>query len=322
MNILVVPTIRENCIKEFLSAWCYGNNWDSVIVVEDNPEKSFKLPEYCIHYSWQEIEDQLGKNSWIISKRDSAIRSFGFYAAYMAGADIIFTLDDDCYPIPPMPHEHTTSVEKFIHSHIEAFTANRKWTELVPKNRSRGIPYRNKGQLEVDLNVGLWEGVPDLDAIQSLSNQRFSLQNAADYRIIPNGQYFPMCGMNMAFKRKMTPLMYFPLMGKDSPYSRFDDIWCGVIMKKVADHLRINVSCGNPRINHRKASDPFVNLVKEAPGVVANETFWEAIDKIDLQAYNPVHCMKQIGLELQKESDTYIQRCGEAIGIWASLFES
>lgn len=318
-NVLVVPTIREDCIKDFLDAWNNDGDWNSVIIVEDNPTRTFNLPDYCIHYSWDEIEHQLGDKSWIISKRDSAIRSFGFYIAYTLGADIIYTLDDDCYPTDEQSLSPSAS---FINGHRDAFNFHNKWTELVPGCRSRGIPYRNKGSLDVALNVGLWTGEPDLDAVQTLSGQKFSFSTRCRFRLIPQGQYFPMCGMNLAFKRKMTPLMYFPLMGKESPYSRFDDIWCGIIMKKVADHLGINVSCGNPTIHHKKASDPFVNLVKEAPGIGANETFWETIDKIELQAYNPIHCMQQIGSELRKESDTYISKCGEAIEIWAGLFES
>lgn len=290
---------------------------ESIIIVEDNPEKSFDIGKEHKHFSWKEIQEELGDDAWIISKRDSAIRSFGFYMAHKMGAEYIFTLDDDCYP------DQNVNISEFVEDHTDALCfSHDRWTELVPGQRSRGIPYRRRGTLKSCLNVGLWSDVPDLDSIQTLSDQTMDInKRCEEHRLIPNGQYFPMCGMNMAFERKVTPLMFFPLMGEGYPYRRFDDIWCGIIMKKVVDHLRWHVSCGNPIVRHSRASDPFVNLVKEAPGIAENEHFWETIDKITLESYNPVSCMKQIGQELQGESDKYTQKCGKAIETWAGLFE-
>ena len=96
MNCLIVPSIRESSIHEFLNKWD-GLDW-TIIVVEDNPEKSFRLLDVEHHYSWAEINHILGDDAWIISRRDSAIRSFGFYIAHQLGAEHIFTLDDDCHP--------------------------------------------------------------------------------------------------------------------------------------------------------------------------------------------------------------------------------
>lgn len=54
MNILVVPTIREYCIQEFLDAWKF-ESFHEIIIVEDNPEKTFKISDHYHHYSWKEI---------------------------------------------------------------------------------------------------------------------------------------------------------------------------------------------------------------------------------------------------------------------------
>ena len=315
MDVLVVPTIRQKSINEFFDLWKCKGSWDEIIIIEDNPKKSFDI-KCGLHYSWKEIAKELGDDKWIISKRDSAIRSFGFLIAYKLGASIIYTLDDDCHPLEA---SHDPSLD-YINKHKKSFI-NKKWTELVPDCRSRGIPYKNLGSLPVYLNVGLWDGIPDLDAIQMLSNATIDFTCRPDYRIIPSGQYFPMCGMNMSFKREVTPMMYFPLMGKESPYGRFDDIWCGVIFKKIVDHLKWNVSCGDPMVLHKKASNPFSNLVKEAPGIARNESFWETIDKITLTSYDPSSCMIEVGEKLQAEPDTYIQQYGKAIKTWIGLFD-
>ncbi len=324
-DVLVVPTIRELSIKQFLNSWHKIENWDSTIVVEDNPQTSFDLIsdtslDVHLHLSWKDIEADLGENNWIISRRDSAIRSYGFLKAYWEGADVIYTLDDDCLPLPE---------ENFKQTHDKNLTELPKWTESVPGFRTRGMPYKNFGKLDsVKLSVGLWRGIPDYDAIHTLSGTDPDLL-LPDTRIMPVGQYFPICGMNMAFKREFTPLAYFPLMGEGQPFGRFDDIWFGIIAKKVCDHLGWLISCGQPYIFHSKASDPFNNLVKEAPGIKMNESFWEIIDGVQLTGPDAPSCLIEIGKAVEEAGRSekywqspYLEKLGRAISIWAGLFQS
>lgn len=308
MKILVVPTIRENCLIPFLESW-KNEVFDEIVVVEDNPTTTFKT-NLKHHYSWESIESELKDKSWIISKRDSAIRCFGFYIAYKLGAKYIFTLDDDCY-----------REENFIEGHLKNLEDFPTWTSTIEGMRLRGIPYFNLGKLKnVVLNVGLWNNVPDLDAAQTLINPISNFKSPDYNRIIPKDQYFPMCGMNLCFKRSITPLMYFPLMGQGYPYSRFDDIWCGIIMKKVCDYLDYKISCGHPFVYHKRASNPITNIVKEAPGIELNEKFWEIINKIKLSGNDVLTCLRQISASLLKESNEYVNKLGKALELWISLF--
>lgn len=309
MKVLVVPTIREASIKQFLEEWKKHESWDSIIVVEDSPTKTFDI-DVDFHYSWKDIDAIFKEDSWIFSRRDSAIRSFGFWKAYLIGADYIFTLDDDCLPIPGV---------NFIDDHIKNLNQTDRWCDSVLGLRTRGKPYFNLGILnDVKFSVGLWENVPDLDAIHMLAGTESV--PLPETRIIPKGQYFPFCGMNFCFKREVAPLTYFPLMGENSPYRRFDDIWFGVICKKICDHLGYHISCGKPYINHSKASNAFDNLIKEAPGVKLNETFWETIDAIKLTATTPKECVSEIGDGLLNDSDEYLKKVGKALKIWSAAF--
>ena len=307
MNILVVPTIRENCIKPFLGLW--QHKFDEVVVIEDNPTKTFAL-DIPHHYSWKEIKDEWGDDSWIISKRDSAIRAWGFWKAYKLNAKIIFTLDDDCLP----------DDDCFVNLHLNNLYQTPKWTNLIPGLRTRGLPYRNFGNLDVVANVGLWTGVPDFDGANQLINPINNFYPPVENRVIPHGEYFPFTGMNFCFKREVAILSYFPLMGDGQPYNRFDDIWFGIIFKKVCDHLNYYITAGRPFVKHEKASDPFVNLIKEAPGIKMNETFWEYIEKINLKSQQPHECMLEICTALYQEKDPYLKKLGQAISIWAQRF--
>lgn len=306
MVILVIPTIREESIKEFLSVW--ESDWDDIVVVEDNPTKTFNI-NIKNHFAWDDIEKDLGDKAWIISRRDSACRCYGYYIAWKLGADYIVTLDDDCWPSP--------GYYNICSAHIKRLQCTPCWTESVIGMRTRGLPYKNLGILkDVVANVGLWRGVPDLDAIQSLHNPITSFEPPKFNRIIGHGQYFPICGMNLCFERRAAVLSYFPLMEE---YKRFDDIWFGVIFKKICDHLHWKISCGEPFVYHSRASDTMTNLVKEAPGIKANESFWEVIDSVTLTGNEPAQCMLEIGQALEKQS-AYLSKLGKAIQTWVSLY--
>ncbi len=307
---LVVPTIREDCINKFLESWDEElSQFERIIIIEDNPKKTFKLKS-VEHYCWEDIDEKLGENSWIISRRDSAIRSFGFMLA--KDSDYVYTLDDDCLRIPD---------ENFIEQHKENLNFTNKWCELIPGMRTRGLPYKRLGILEnVMFSIGLWTKVPDLDAISQLSNPIDNFYPNVLTRVMPEGQYFPLTGMNFCFRKEAAVLSYFPLMGDGYPYRRFDDIWFGIICKKICDHLKFRITCGHPYVCHFKASDPFVNLIKEAPGIQMNETFWMEIDNIKLMGDNPSSCMEEIGNALTLNANPYLSKLGKAIVIWRGYF--
>lgn len=318
MKVLVIPSIRKEQVQQLI--WHENMiDWDSIIVVEDNPKPTMRImyDDRVSHYSWADVDARLGDKSWIISKRDSAIRSFGFLKAHEFGAKYIFTLDDDCIP------EKT-----FIEDHINNLERTPRWTTSA-NGRTRGLPYENLGVLpNVVMSLGLWTGVPDFDAIQTLSNPDTTLELPKQTRIMPHGQFFPFCGMNFCFKRSVTPLCYFPLMGEGVPYNRFDDIWFGIIAKKICDHLNLLITCGKPFIHHQRASDKYKNLEREAAGIRVNEQFWEYIDGISLTSKTPAECMAEVGEHLQitplkvfDERSDYRIKLGRALLLWASLFK-
>ena len=131
------------------------------------------------------------------------------------------------------------------------------------------MPYGNKERiLRESVNVGLWNGVPDVDAPTGLNMERFDTKWTTLEGVVPIGTYIPMCGMNLAFRRWMAPAMYFLLMGhlayeKDFPYDRFGDIWCGILAKKIMDHNRLAMLFGYPIVHHKRASNVWRNLEKE-----------------------------------------------------------
>jgi Reversibly glycosylated polypeptide len=315
VNVLVVPTNRPDSLREFLAAW-EPWPWERILVIVDGPEVTIEVSSPTVElFSWREIEAQLPEPS-IISRGDSGIRAFGFWKAWEMGAEAIFTLDDDCYP----------SHDDLVGDHLRNLHETPAWASTVPGLRVRGLPYRNfGGPLPVDVSVGLWLGHPDLDAVQSLANHAQTAGNLVSEvrsRVMPSEQYFPMSGMNLAVRREAACLMYFPPMGDGSPFGRFDDIWCGLVVQRICRHLRRPIVCGRPMVEHQRASDPFANLIKEAPGIDANERMWERIDAVELQGGTPLGCMRDLGAGLRASAngDRYLERWGRAILAWCELF--
>ncbi|MBI4772093.1 MAG: hypothetical protein HY784_17175 [Chloroflexi bacterium] len=315
---IVVPTIRENSIQDFLAAWQEEFSEAHLIVVEDNPTRSFDLSAYpyISHYSWEDIERDLGEASWIIPRRTDCVRSYGYYKAYQDRPDMMVTLDDDCYPEQGLGRG-------FLARHWERLNVagrTNAWhnSANVP---TRGVPYYNLDrEWPVALNHGMWTQVPDWDAPTQLVRSRaageFSFQNVA----IPAGMYFPMCGMNVAVRPEVIPAFYFLLMGRNYEYDRFGDIWAGILVKRICDHLGYAVQSGDPAVAHQRASNVWANLRKEAAGLEINETFWRAVDQVRLTGTSFGECYKELADRLQLSGE-YWAGLRRAMQTWAELFE-
>lgn len=320
---VVVPTIRN---LSFLSEWGKQFSSSTLIIVEDHEKKEIKPPcsvfKDIFHYAWDDIRSEFGSNEWIFPRRNAGIRSYGFWKAYEKGADVIITLDDDCYP----------AESEFVQKHLSnlAWRAPEFWSPTFPHPSymyTRGFPYSVRNKKRVVISHGLWSNKMDMDAKTQLAIGEVNIPAYPPIRQpVPAGHYFPMSSMNLAFTRDMVPLMYFPLMGtnpdgKPWGYDRYDDIWAGVFAKKIIDHLGLAAVNGSPFVEHRKASDPQVNLRKERKGMKTSETLWQVVDRLQLRANTPVRCYRELALGLQKLNQDYFKDLSNAMLTWMQLFE-
>lgn len=315
-TVVVVPTIRADCIKSFLSAWECEFSRHTVIIVEDNPEKSFEIAApYLEHYSWSEIDHDLGEDSWVIPRRTDCIRSYGYWKAYQKKPEMIVTLDDDCFPVEGQG--------RFLQTHWERLNeqgVTEAWVTTLEKTASRGVPYFTLNRMiTCILNHGLWESAPDFDAPTQLLQSRNPHPVTWVEKTIPVGSYFPMCGMNLAFRPEAVPALYFLLMGAGHQFDRFGDIWAGIILKKIADHLGYCVNSGRPAVKHLRASNVWANLRKESMALEANETFWNFVDRIVLSGTSFQGCYREIADKVELHGEYWLQ-LRKAMRVWADFF--
>jgi hypothetical protein len=106
--------------------------------------------------------------------------------------------------------------------------------------------------------------------------------------------------MNTSFQRKIVPAfyqLYMKVMGID----RFDDIWSGLFIKKIADHLGDNISLGKPVVSHNKRPrSTFADLKAELEGIIINEMLWKVVDSVELNCKDYFECYLELANKIKK----------------------
>lgn len=320
---VVIPTIRD---LDFLKAW--GREFEDCIgiIIEDRREKTVKVPKRAFrqiyHYSWEDIEKELKESSWIIPRKNAGIRNYGFLKAYELGTDTIITLDDDCYPVKN---------QVFLNEHLEnlEMKSPHSWIPTYPHREhvfTRGFPYRVRDSSEVVISHGIWRNILDHDAQTQLKNPNLSIPASFPFvQFIPRGYFYPMCSMNLAFKTKIAPIMYFPPMGSDDQgrawgFDRFDDIWAGIFSKKILDHIGYAVVNGSPFVDHKRASNVYENLKKEKSGIAVNENLFESVSRVNLKSATLRESYVELARKVDFPKTRYFEKLKTAMKIWAGLY--
>lgn len=256
MIACVVPTIRPEQMAEFKGVWKPLFDKHNVKLIEvidgDNPTANGRS-----------VEEVMGEDSDLIYNFNDGVRNLGFayIAKSMPDIEYIVTLDDDTRPLGDTIDNHITALRSKVPT---------TWISTASEFM-RGFPYGKREESEVVLSHGIWLGVADWDAPTQLvkGNQHVNFYQGP----IPKGINYPMCGMNVAFKRKMLPYMYYAPMGHRVGLDRFADIWCGIESKRVIDENNWAVVTGMAGVRHERASNVWKNLQKEAKGLEMNENY-------------------------------------------------
>ncbi|MFA5197691.1 MAG: hypothetical protein WC437_04720 [Patescibacteria group bacterium] len=253
---VVVPTIRPETIPPFLKAWKElfdKHNVEFVLVVDGKDQ-------HIVHN-----QKRVNLKSDLVSKFSAGCKQLGFLyiAERLPEVEYIIVLDDDCFPIGNPIQDHIDQLNRKVPI---------SWLSTA-SDYMRGFPYQARQEAPVMLSHGVWEGNYDWDAPSQLlkSDTRVDFYKG----IIPKGIFFPMCGMNIAFRREALPYIYFAPVGKYKGAERFDDIWAGLEIVKDFAKLNWGIVSGYARVNHSRASNVFTSLEKEAVGIRKNEEYWQ-----------------------------------------------
>jgi len=263
MKIAVcVPTHREELYnKTFIPAWSdLFKKHDVMLLTTFDADKAedIRLNELGT------AKQIMGKNVDLIYPRNAGHKMVAYYYIWKNLPDIeyIINLDDDVTPIGDPIEDHVRALQMRVPI---------SWM-AVADLYTRGVPYGVRQEAEVVLSHGVWDGVPDIDApTQLIIGDKPTINY---YKMaIPKGVFYPMSEMNIAFKRKLIPYMYYAPTC-DGVYGA-DDIWAGIESKKVIDKKGWAVVTGFSRVYHERASNKFDILIKQGKFLKFNETYWK-----------------------------------------------
>lgn len=270
---VVVPTCRPDRLEAFLAAWReqFADWRCEVLVVRDDTDDG-EVWHYSHGGKAGEVVSNhshaLGNQAYLVPRRTPACRGIGFayIAKHMPEATKIITLDDDLEPDGDTIGDHLVALDRRVPVSWMSST-----TEGYPY--MRGFPYAVREEAPVWVSHGVWKNIPDLDAPSQLV-----LGESPEVEFhrgpVPKGVHFPLCGMNLAFRREALPFMYWCPCVQLPGAQRFDDIWMGLHAKRAIDDEGAAIVTGYASCVHTRLSNVFKNLEQEAVGIGINETYW------------------------------------------------
>jgi hypothetical protein len=243
---IVVPWVREEEIAAFLGQWGIGG----------------AVPD------------------WLVLQRDDkregcgATKNKGIARATSLGAETVVVLDGDCYP-----SSEARTLAELAEKHVLALEPQRvEMFQMVTDPPSRGTPYSETTiEFSVAASMGFWTGVGDYCAVRQFALGSGPMTFA---RRSVFGRYFPLCGMNLAFRPKeWLPWCCF------IEVPRFDDIWMGWLWQREAYRRNYCFNLDGPLVHHSRQSNAWKNLRDEALHLEENETLWRRIAVCDSSDY-------------------------------------
>lgn len=244
---IVTPWHNADQLKTFLTAWGIEQDDERVIFQQDTSK------EGC-----------------------ARTKNRGIAAAIESSADAVIILDDDCFP-----HEGMTLAE-FIEAHERALEPQLvEMFDVVTDPPSRGTPYFNRSiKMPVAASMGFWTHIGDYDAPGQLVHGATKAMEF--HRKAIHGRYFPLCGMNLAFRVDEWPWCQFI----DVP--RFDDIWQGFLWQKKSFSDGKCFNLAGPLVKHSRQSNVWQNLRDESLNLERNEKIWQEIHSLPLEDYDQI----------------------------------
>jgi hypothetical protein len=318
-----------------------------IIVCDDSNGKLSPAPRKNVRFfDYPAQEAVMGKNWSAIPHKSAASRNFGHYLAWKEGYDVIVALDYDCRTRTGWLGQHLEALGR-----VDGAPATRPltpggWVNSVeqPGFYARGYPYefRNPAASAVEevvasgvvkLNMGVWDNILDLNGIDKIQKEPpYDPGLRGDTNFVALGN-IPVCGMNTAFTRDLTPAYFFlpDIWIGDWQLSRHDDIWGGYIVKRLMDKRGDLFRYGKPIVEHTKQTNMNrVVMLEHYMHLMARE-FYElvewALEPVKAGDYSEMygHFVDEYmrGLDRSKAPAHYVQgyrELGESMQRWDACF--
>ncbi|MFK4100742.1 hypothetical protein ACI2L1_11830 [Streptomyces sp. NPDC019531] len=299
-----------------------GENRIRLVVIADRktPQRFFQVCEEAradgLEVLSPTVEEQdellagLGAPTLVPHNSDNR-RNIGYLLSWMAGADLLVSVDDDNFPQgDDFFREHLTVIagEREYHT-VESESGWWNPCEMLDVSPMRvyprGFPYAHRapaaaatdapGLADVRVNAGLWLGDPDVDAITriAISPQVHALNRPE--AVLAPGTWAPVNSQNTAIHREAVAAYYFPRMGyrhTGQAMDRYADIFSGYFVQACAKHLGHAVRFGTPLAVHGRNDHWLLrDLQQELPAIAILDDLlvWLQGAKLDGSTYSETY---------------------------------
>jgi hypothetical protein len=296
--------------------------------VSDQDAYLEKTPELKAHLPWYSVQRRNVAVLW----------------AYEHGADQIITMDDDnlIHEGDYFGHHGVVGTEV----EVEAFSSQTGFLnvcdQLTEKSGwpfyHRGFPFSERWKDEAVTtsmrkgicvaNAGFWLDAPDIDAVtrMTLPIEVTGYKRDTNFALAP-GTWSPFNSQNSAFHRRAVPAYFL------SPVTwRYNDIWSGYLVVRIAEHFDEIVQFGHPLVvQERHPHDLWVDLERERVGQQVNEHFLAWLRNTPLSGSSWAECTAELmaGVEkglseatdLNPEQREYFNGYLEGQRAWAKAIE-
>jgi len=149
------------------------------------------------------------------------------------------------------------------------------------------------------VNAGFWLDNPDIDAVTRMERQpvvRGFKDGWSGNIVLSPGTWSPFNSQNTALAREALPAYFL------SPYvGRYDDIWAGYILERIAEHLGEVISYGEPLVRQeRNPHDLWRDIDAERNGMILTSGFCAALRGLNLGRENYHECFHEIIVGLRQ----------------------
>lgn len=331
---IVIGALHSD-LTSFMNEWRpLFSRFHLIIVKDPDLKEELKVPQdfNADVYTKSDIDRMVGSSSTAILFSGYSCRYFGFL---MSRRKYIITIDDDCIPA----RDDKGLLVNPVAQHIENLTSPATpffFNTLYDPYRDgsdfvRGYPFSLRTGVDCALSCGLWLNLADYDApTQALKPSERNKRYVDAVMTVPFKALMPVSGINMGFDRELVGPVLIPglrLAGEGKfRWETMEDIWCGLCVKVICDHLGLGVKSGLPYVWRNERGNAIESLRKEWEGVKLMEEvvpFFQSV-RLPRSAVTAVDCVVEIA-SLVKERlgplDPVFARAADAMAQWVKLWK-
>lgn len=331
---IVIGALHSD-LTSFMNEWRpYFSRFHLIVVKDPDLKEDLKIPEgfKLDVYSKSDIERVVGSSSAALFSGYSC-RYFGYL---VSRKKYIVCVDDDCVPAKDNKGNVVDAVAQHIFNLKTPATPFFFNTLYDPFCKGadfvRGYPFSLRSGVDCALSCGLWLNLGDFDApTQALKAGQRNSRYVDAVMTVPLRSMMPVSGINMAFDRQLVGAALAPALrlGGEGKlrWETVEDIWSGLCVKVICDHLGLGVKSGLPYVYRTERGNAIESLKKEWQGVKLMEDvvpFFQSV-RLPQSATTAEACVMEMAKTVKEQLgkvDPIFSRAAEAMEEWLKLWKS